>query len=448
MDDGATILIVDDDSATRALLAERISEEGYRPRCAGTGDEAMVSFRAGVDLVLLDYQLPDTNGFDLVRRMSRLDPRVRIVMVTGHADLPHAVEGMRTGLFDYLPKPVDLTKLVRAVRNALAGRVAFSTTGDATMAMIGESEPMQRLRRLLQRAADTRATVLVSGETGTGKGLFAHALHTRGSRASGPFMNVTCTALPGGLLESELFGHERGAFTDAKTRKLGLFELADGGTLFLDEVGDMEPDLQGKLLRVLEERTFRRVGGTQDIQTDIRLVAATNVDLRAAVAKREFREDLYYRLAVLEVQIPPLRERGDDVLALAQHFLAQVCEAEGIAVPAIGPEQAQLLRQHPWPGNVRELRNVIERAVLLGDGHGLDPMWLRDEGTRGDTAAPLGQIELPSSGLDMRDLERRLVAQALDRTGGNITRAASLLGMNRDQMRYRVAKFGLRDGPN
>lgn len=442
-----TVLVVDDDPVVRSVLRERLLEDGYDPLCAADGERAMEAFHSGVDVVLLDYHLPDTTGFDLVRRMNRVNPSSRIIMVTGHAALPHAVQGMRLGLFDYLPKPVDLDELTRAVRNAAAGRVEFTTLGSGLDTIVGDSQPMSKLRRVLSRAAASRgATILLTGETGTGKGLVARALHAASPRSQGPFMNVTCTALPHALLESELFGHEKGAFTDAKARKLGLFELASGGTLFLDEVGDMEPELQAKLLRVLEERTFRRVGGTQDITIDIRLIAATNVDLAAAVKERRFREDLFYRLAVLPVELPPLRQRGTDILQLARHFLAEVCMVEGIAAPEIDEEAAKRLCSYPWPGNVRELRNAMERAVLMGDGRTLELSWL-------DPSTPAmrelldreAEFDLPRSGVDIRDLERRLVQQALERTGGNITRAADLLGMNRDQMRYRVAKFELRD---
>ena len=357
---------------------------------------------------------------------------------------------MKLGLFDYLSKPLDLDQLTRAVRSGLTGRVPFSTTAQQLDAVLGDSEPMQRLRRLLGRSAKSRvATILLTGETGTGKGLAARAIHHASPRAHGPFMNVTCTALPSGLLESELFGHEKGAFTDAKARKLGLFELADGGTLFLDEVGDMPPELQAKLLRVLEERTFRRVGGAEEITVDIRLIAATNANLKAAVQDRKFREDLYYRLAVLEVELPPLRHRGPDILQLAQHFLREVCAAEGVPTPRIDPEAATALQRYRWPGNVRELRNVMERGILMGEDGGLDLRWLRPPSVDAkNSGGTQDGFELPDWGVNMRALERRFVEQALERSNGNITRAAALLGMNRDQMRYRVEKFGLREAPN
>ncbi len=440
-----TVLIVEDDSAARSALEEHLRDEGYRPLAAENGQRAMELFRTGVDVVLLDYALPDTTGFEIARGMNEHDPSARIIMVTSHAALDHAVAGMKLGLFDYLSKPVDLEQLSRAIRNALVGRMPLSTAGCGLDAIVGDSPPMRSLLRVLRRVARSRqSTVLLTGETGTGKGLAARALHDASPRAAGPFMNVTCTALPSALLESELFGHERGAFTGAKTRKQGLFELADGGTLFLDEVGDMEPGLQAKLLRVLEERRFRRVGGTQDIEIDVRLIAATNVDLPRAVAEHRFREDLYYRLAVLVVELPPLRERGSDVLLLAERFLTDLCAVEDIPKPEIGDGARLVLRTHPWPGNVRELRNALERAVLMGEGPGLEFPWL-DESSPNDGTT---DFELPVRGVDFRALERRLVQQALARTRGNITRAASLLGMNRDQMRYRVEKFRLREPAN
>ena len=440
-----TVLVVDDDAQTRALLEERLTEEGYRAIGAPNGQEALERFAEGVDAVLLDYELPDTNGFALVPKMARLDPSARIIMITAHAAVPHAVEGMKLGLFDYVPKPLNLEVVTRALRNATTGRLPFSTSGHDLDAVLGESEAMQELRALLHKVAESRsATILLTGETGTGKGLVARALHQASVRARGPFMNVACTALPTGLLESELFGHERGAFTDAKRSKQGLFELADGGTLFLDEIGDMDLGLQAKLLQVLEDRTFRRVGGTRDLRADIRLIAATHVDLLTATREGRFRSDLYYRLAVVVVHLPPLRERDDDVLLLARHFLRDICRQEGKEPLELDAEAIVRLREHSWPGNVRELRNVIERAVLLGDGQRLDLGSFEGSENVHESANGDGSFRLPSSGVNMRTLERDMVEQALSRTGGNVTRAAALLGLNRDQMRYRLDKFGIR----
>jgi len=313
---------------------------------------------------------------------------------------------------------------------------------DAFACVVGSSPQMLRAKALLARIASTRAsTVLITGESGTGKDLVAKAMHACSQRRGGPFVNVTCSALPAHLLESELFGHERGAFTDAKARKLGLVEQADGGTLFLDEMGEMDLLLQAKLLRVLEDKTFRRIGGTVDLRVDVRVVAATHVDLRAAVAERRFREDLYYRLAVLTVHLPALRERCGDIRELASLFAQRFAREFGSPARVIAPAAMRMLEHHAWRGNVRELKNTIERAVLLARGPVLDVGDLELEGMASTDAAP--SIRLPERGIDLAELERSLVMQALTRCHGNLTHAARLLGLNRDQVRYRIEKFRL-----
>ncbi len=446
----ATILVVDDERLIRWSLRERLQDEGYTVLEAETGGDAIARFGGGVDLVLLDYRLPDIDGLAVLERLQADDPDVPVIMLTAHSSVNHAVEAMRRGAFHYAGKPFSLDEVALTVDKALettrlrrqlkalrraAGQQA-SVDG-----IVGDSPAMQEVKTLLGRIATSPAsTVLITGESGTGKDLAARALHGASDRASGPFLNITCSALAENLLESELFGHERGAFTDAKTRKQGLFEHAGGGTVFLDEIGEMAPPLQAKLLRVLESKTFRRVGGSVDIRADVRVVAATNVDLREAVRAGKFREDLYYRLAVLTVHLPPLRERAGDVELLA-HFFAERFSTEfnkpikGIMNPAL-----QKLRLHPWPGNVRELRNALERAVLLADNERLDT---RDFDFLAKTTVEHDTFRLPAGGIDFRELERSLVIQALERARGNQTRAAALLGMNRDQMRYRVDKFGL-----
>jgi DNA-binding NtrC family response regulator len=375
-------------------------------------------------------------------------------MLTGDADVSSVVQAMRLGASDYVTKPFRMQALADTVQRTLDGRELGARYGaahddalddpDELETIVGASPALMRAKSLLRRIATSPAsTVLITGESGTGKDLAAKAVHACSHRAGGPFVNVTCSALPSNLLESELFGHERGAFTDAKTRKLGLVEQANGGTLFLDEMGEMEPGLQAKLLRFLEDKAFRRVGGTQDIRSDARVIAATNVDLPAAVAQKRFREDLYYRLAVLTVSLPPLRERPGDVPRLARHFLATFAERFGKPLHDITPRAMQLLEQHAWPGNIRELKNTLERATLLAHGEVLDRQDL--ELTPSASASQSSStLELPPSGLDLRELERTLVSQALRRCRGNVTRAGRLLGLNRDQVRYRVDKFGLR----
>jgi transcriptional regulator with PAS, ATPase and Fis domain len=338
-------------------------------------------------------------------------------------------------------KALETTRLRREVK-VYRAREAAPWSFDR---IVGESEAVQEMRELLRKmAASPASTILLTGESGTGKDLAARAVHHASERAAQPFVHITCSAMPETLLESELFGHEKGAFTDARQQKKGLLEQADGGTVFLDEIGEMTPLLQAKLLRFLEEKTFRRVGGAADITVDVRVIAATNRDLEKAVSKKEFREDLYYRLQVLAVPLPPLRERGDDVVLLAKCLVDEFNREFGKAVEGFSAGAMRLLTSHHWPGNVRELRNVLERAVLLAEGRTLSADDLRviappealDEGFR-----------LPRGGLVFEDLERELVRQALERAGGNQTRAATLLGMSRDQIRYRLQKFDLEAQP-
>ncbi|MGB1277060.1 MAG: sigma-54-dependent transcriptional regulator, partial [Nannocystaceae bacterium] len=441
----ATILVVDDERLIRWSLRQRLEEEGHRVIEAADGEAALEQFSTGVDTVLLDYRMPGLDGLQVLERMRGEDPDVPVIMLTAHSSVEHAVSTMRAGAFHYAGKPFDLDEVSRTVSNALETnrlrrevRSLRAARGEAPSlaGIIGDSPAMSAVKRLLARIAQSPgSTVLITGESGTGKDLAARAVHAASTRKDGPFLNITCSALPENLLESELFGHERGAFTDAKTRKQGLFEHAIGGTIFLDEIGEMTPALQAKLLRVLESKSFRRVGGAADIQADVRVVAATNVDLREAVRQGKFREDLYYRLAVLMVEMPPLREREGDVERLAAFFLERFCQEFGKTVRGIGPQALTQLRHYPWPGNVRELRNAIERAVLLTDRERLVPS---DFGFLASDQVSHQSVRLPAEGLDFRALEQNLVVQALERAGGNQTRAATLLGMNRDQIRYRI----------
>ncbi len=445
------VLVVDDEQLVRWSLLQRLQEIGCDVREAATGKEAMTEFERGVDLVLLDYRLPDVEGYDLLGRMLAIEPDVPIIILTAHSSVERAVTAMRAGAYHYLAKPFDLaevalmvtraletTGLRRQVR-ALKARQPITPSVDS---LVGQARVMVETKALIARiAASPASTVLVTGESGTGKNLVARAIHAGGDRSGGPFLNITCSALTAPLLESELFGHERGAFTDAKERKIGLLQHADHGTVFLDEIGEMDPALQAKLLRFLEEKSFRRVGGNVDISTDVRVVAATNSDLRKAVQEGTFREDLYYRLAVLTVQLPPLREREGDVDLLAMYFVEHFNDEFGQEVRHIHPEALDLLRIHPWPGNVRELRNAIERAVLLAQS---DTLTTDDFGLLQTTAIDHPPFRLPAAGVNLRELEKSLVRQALERTGGNQTRAGALLGLNRDQIRYRIDNYGMR----
>jgi len=440
------VLIVDDEHLIRWSLRQRLEDEGFEILEAAHGEEALEAFRKGCDIVLLDWLLPDINGQEVLRQMRALEPSTPVIMLTAHSSVEHAVDVMKEGAFHYAGKPFDLDEVVDTVEVALKNGHARPTIPrperpEPDDPIIGDSSAIMEVKELIQRIATSpSATVLINGESGTGKGLAAREIHRASDRASGPMLAASCSALPALLLESELFGHEAGAFPDASTEKAGLLERADGGTLFLDDIGDMEPSVQGKLLEFLENKTFHRMGGNVERKADVRIIAATSTDLRTMVEAQRFREDLYYRLAVLTVRLPPLRERKGDTRMLVTYFIEQFNQEFGRNVQGVTDDAMRRLESHPWRGNVRELRNCIERAVLLCDEARLGPdaFDLNDTVNDGD-----GQYNLPVDGVDMQDLERRLLIQALERANGNRTRAGQLLGMNRDQVRYRIEKFNL-----
>jgi DNA-binding NtrC family response regulator len=436
------VLIVDDEPLIRWSLAERLRGDGYDIVEAGTATQAIELADQGFDLVLLDYRLPDGDGLAVLRQLRDVDPDTLVIMLTAHTIIETVVEAMRTGAFDYATKPFDLDDVAMRVSRAME----TLSRPFGIESIIGESDVMQRVKTLVRRVATSPAsTVLITGESGTGKDLVAKVVHYCSGRAGRPFLNITCSALPEALLESELFGHERGAFTDARQQKRGLLEQADEGTVFLDEIGEMAPTLQAKLLRFLEEKAFRRVGGTGDVRVDVRVIAATNRELEAAVKEGRFREDLYYRLNVLRVEVPPVRARGGDVSLLAQHFVESYSREFNRPVRGLSRRTEEALSAYHWPGNVRELRNLVERAVLLSDHDYLEPSDFETlQAARGKAASGHGGFALPADGVILEEVERSFVAQALERTGGNQTRAAALLGLHRDQIRYRVEKFGLR----
>jgi DNA-binding NtrC family response regulator len=446
----ANVLVVDDEPLIRLSLRERLGHEGYEIVDAASAHEARERFRPDIDLVLLDLRLPDGDGLTVLRRIKNESPDTAVVVMTAFSSVEIAVEAIRSGAFHYISKPFDIedvamlansaletTRLRREVR-ALKGTREREYAFDA---IVGRSPVMQGTKALLARVARSPAsTVLLTGETGTGKDLAAKTIHYNSARAARSFVNITCSALPEQLLESELFGHERGAFTDARQQKKGLFEMAGGGTLFLDEIGEVTPGLQVKLLRFLEEKTFKRVGGLTDIRVDVRIVAATNRHLAAEVKAGRFREDLFYRLQVMPIDIPPLRERHGDASLLASYFVDLYNREFKKRIRGLTSAAIKLIDRYHWPGNIRELRNVIERAMLLTPRDWLEPADFAGV-EQSSTASP---FRLPADGVKLPELERQFLMQALERTGGHQGKAAALLGLNRDQVRYRIEKFGLR----
>ena len=447
----ATVLVVDDEPLIRWALVNRLKQEGYRTLEAGTASDAVAQHRDGADLVLLDVALPDANGLAVLKQIKDTDPDTLVIMLTANVGVETAVEAMKNGAFHYANKPFDLDEVMLLVEKALEtthlrrevrALRARQAQPYGPQSIVGESAPIVGVRALLQKIGMSPAsTVLLTGESGTGKDLAAKVIHYNSSRASRPFMNITCSALPETLLESELFGHERGAFTGADRQKRGLLESADGGTVFLDEIGEMVPALQAKLLRFLEEKSFKRVGGATDVTVDVRVIAATNRSLQDEVKKGHFREDLFYRLNVMPVPLPPLRDRRDDVPALLNHYVDGFNTEFRKKVQGITPGALAALKNYAWPGNVRELRNAVERAMLLTEGTELGEEHFPMLGSRDGRLS--AEVELPAGGINLEELEHSLVVQALDRCGWNQTKAATLLGLNRDQIRYRIEKFKL-----
>ena len=456
-----TLLIVEDETVLARTLSRAFASHGWTVHHASTAEEARrFAGTLPADVALLDLRLPDGSGLDVLADIGTSAPDLPVVMMTGHGSVAEAVEAMKRGARDFVQKPFELDEIRLKVERALGvtrarREIAYYRERERMAGTIlGESAAIQTLRRMVERLAHVTAgpggpapTVLLLGETGTGKGHVARALHAAGGRRDGPFVEVNCTALPENLVEAELFGHEKGAFTDARTSRAGLFETADGGTIFLDEIGHISQLLQSKFLKTIEEKTIRRLGATSTRTVDVQVVAATSRDLEAAVKLGEFREDLHQRLAVAVIRIPPLRERGRDVLLLARHFLDDASRRYASGPRSLSPAAEAALLAHAWPGNVRELANLMERTVLFSDAEELGPNDLGlAPGAAGQvTAGPSGEvrIDFPDSGLSLEAVERALLVAALDKSGGNQSAAARLLGVSRDTLRYRMDKFGL-----
>lgn len=456
-----TILVVDDEAEVRDLIGEFLQGRGFEVIQAGDGKGALEAFdRRSPEMSILDVNLPGLSGLELLEQFKARDPHHPVIVMSAQAELETAVKAMKGGACEYLRKPVNLETLKLAIEKVFNERRLERTLTYLQAekeqefrqeAVIGTCPAMKAVMQTVQAvAASPASTVLITGESGTGKEVIAKAIHYFSPQRSKPFLELNCTAVPETLMESELFGHERGAFTDAKTRKQGLLELADGGTFLLDEIGEMPLNLQAKLLRVIEDRSFRRIGGVKNYQVDLRIIAATNADLAARVDQGQFRADLYYRLNVISVHLPPLRERGEDIYLLANHFLDYFNRSYRREVKGFNEEATHLLGAYPWPGNVRELRNAVERAVMINSNGYVTPRDLNIERRlipRGmSSPAPTADsslLNLPEEGIALDDIEREALLTALSRCGWNVCKAARFLRISRQTLRYRMARHGI-----
>ncbi|MGA2515206.1 MAG: sigma-54 dependent transcriptional regulator [Thermodesulfobacteriota bacterium] len=452
----ARILVVDDEYLIRWTLQQNLEREGYEVLLAETGEEALEKVKEEApDIALLDIKLPGMDGYEVLEKALKIDEGIVPIMITAFDEVDKVVKAMRLGAFDYISKPFDFSKVYLSIQKALEAsqlkrevrhlrreqRSWYSFDN-----LIAVSQEMGRVLQISEKIAQSEtATVLIQGESGTGKEVIAHLIHERSKRQNTPFITVNCANFPEQMLENELCGHEKGAFTDAKEVKKGLLEVADRGTLFLDEIGDMSLNLQGKILRLVEQKTFRRIGGLKDIQVDVRIVTATNKDLLKLKEEGKFREDLFYRINVASIRIPPLRERPSDILPLAKYFMQRYNEEFHKNVQKISKGVEDFLGNYNWPGNVRELKNVIERAMILVEGDTLLMEHLPIEilGQASKQGGVIEGIRIPPEGISMEKVEEALVKQALKMTNGNQTRAAKLLDISRDALRYRMQKFGI-----
>jgi DNA-binding NtrC family response regulator len=455
-----SILIVEDEAKLRRLLELQLTDEGFITRATADAESALPLLnKDSFDLVVTDFKLPGMSGLEFLLAVKRVDAELPVIIMTAFGTVESAVEAMKNGASDFVLKPFSLAEMVLVIRKELAARKLREENRDLREALghryqyaniIAQSEKMQAVLALVERVAPTNATVLIGGESGVGKDLIARAIHEHSHRANGPFIKINSTAIPETLLESELFGYEKGAFSGATSTKPGKFELADKGTLFLDEIGDVPPAIQVKLLRVLQEREFERLGGTRTLKVDVRLIAATNRDLRAALEEGTFREDLYYRLNVVAIDIPPLRDHKEDVPALVEFFLKKFARESGKPVQSITPVAMRLLVDYHWPGNVRELQNVIERAVTLSAGTLLDvdDVHLDSVSRRAAAIAPDANSRAIPAGFTLEQWEEEIIREALKAANGNKSQAARALGLSRNALRYRLSKIGVPDRPD
>jgi DNA-binding NtrC family response regulator len=454
-----TILIVDDEDLIRWSLRKKISNWGYQTLEAANAKDAIeTAEKESPELILLDIRLPDLSGLEVLRTIREKDPRVVVIMMTAYGVLEDAVTALRLGAYDFVPKPLNFDELAVTVSNALEAvklrqEVRHFRERDKKRFdfrnIVGRSKAVADAVEMVKKVASSPAsTILLQGESGTGKDLFAKAIHYHSARADRPFLAINCAALPENLVESELFGYEKGAFTDARQQKKGMLELADGGTLLLDEIGEMQLGLQAKLLRVLEEQTYKRVGGIQDISVDVRVIASSNRDLKTMVEEGKFRQDLFYRLNVITITLPSLRERGDDARLLADYYIQHYNKKFRKKIEGLTPEAVELLMEYHWPGNIRELKNLIERAMILEDPPLIDVSALPIEPAKHVPSSSdfgLPEISIPEDGTSLEKVEEELVRQALVRARGNQTRAAKLLDISRDALRYKMKKFQLQE---
>jgi two-component system, NtrC family, response regulator AtoC len=476
----ARILVADDEPNLRRVLSAILHRDGYDVVQAADGTEALELLGEDVTVVITDLKMPKIDGMEVLRKVSTTHPHVPVIMITAFGTVDNAVAAVKAGAFDYIEKPFEqeqirqiVTKAVRqsqAERQAPRAVLAADSSVKGRFGLVGDSPQMHGIFEVIGKVADTPSTVLITGESGTGKELVAKALHESSSRSGAPFIKINCAAIPKNLMESELFGYDKGAFTGATSSKPGRFELADGGTLFLDEIGEIPVEMQVKLLRAIQEQEFERVGGIKTIKVDVRLVTATNRDLEREIKAGNFREDLYYRLNVVPIDIPPLRERGQDIALLVEHIITKFNERLKKSIRGIAPEALAKLERHNWPGNIRELENVLERTILFCSTDRIELSDLPEEFTQATEAVPAGVpvlAEAAGSGpaaagsgpLDAQNstslkdvvraetsrVERELIARALDETGGNVTQAAKLLKISRKSLQMKMKEFGLRD---